>query len=104
MKDKAVSKLMSHYHFKHRQHPTHIESNKRLARQLIEDDDYVYEVRHSCSAGVNQGSLVPLRPLVMIMKKIIEFLCNYYLCRVVNALYVFMNSAHLIDMIVCALL
>ena len=43
--------------------------------------------------SMSQSLLMPLRPLVTIMKKIIEFLCDYYLCRVVNALYVFMNSS-----------
>ncbi|KAF8497981.1 hypothetical protein JB92DRAFT_3125501 [Gautieria morchelliformis] len=43
VKDKAVTKVVSHYNFKHGQQPRQIEHNKVLAAQLLEDDGYVYE-------------------------------------------------------------
>ncbi|KAF8528549.1 hypothetical protein JB92DRAFT_3107063 [Gautieria morchelliformis] len=43
VKDKAVTKVVSHYNFKHGQQPRQIDHNKVLAAQLLEDDGYVYE-------------------------------------------------------------
>ncbi|KAF8509391.1 hypothetical protein JB92DRAFT_2946949 [Gautieria morchelliformis] len=43
VKDKVVTKVVSHYNFKHGQQPRQIEYNKTLAAQLLEDDGYVYE-------------------------------------------------------------
>ncbi|KAF8511430.1 hypothetical protein JB92DRAFT_375098 [Gautieria morchelliformis] len=57
VKDKAVTKVVSHYNFKHGQQPRQIEHNKTLAAQLLEDDGYVYEDVEA-STGIYQHQIL----------------------------------------------
>ncbi|KAF8531903.1 hypothetical protein JB92DRAFT_2847402, partial [Gautieria morchelliformis] len=57
VKDKAVTKVVSHYNFKHGQQPRQIEYNKTLAAQLLEDDGYVYEDVEA-STGIYQHQIL----------------------------------------------
>ncbi|KAF8510919.1 hypothetical protein JB92DRAFT_2831395 [Gautieria morchelliformis] len=57
VKDKAVTKVVSHYNFKHGQQPRQTEYNKTLAAQLLEDDGYSYEDVEA-STGIYQHQIL----------------------------------------------